>query len=746
MVAGNHVDFEDCYCIGEEPKEKQQGVENAPKFVSLNYMISRHLAYDLMNNSKVMENDDTTYFFTQKGNYPVLTNTKQPTLCKVKVGERNSGVQIADTIINTNATKLAAPIEYAGQKFDKAVLYGWNNENSEGDPVYTGQLNDFSELYKTPTRYYAIVLNPEDIPAIANIQSETEWKGAGVLAGYQQTNIIENLYLQGSNAWSLQLAPQCIDGNNKTVRAGMPLISNAEDATSAARRYSRASGAKTKASQTSADITIQNLRVQTNILTQDVLSKGARKLNLANLILEPVGADKTVFDWNSETKTENTEGLNLKNVVCRKSDSTSVAFYKNGTDVIATTFSDKNKNNDYEHILNYMLSQDGMLDVFGLRLSGKNEKVAGKMGFATEESKRIYRVTLYNQATGLADGEVLMNYDGDITFDVKGSRVGAMHKGVPEGTFAVLPLSKDELGAKFNNLGKNIITKDSKANCIRLEEDKIDGFKYPACLSDNVTLQANRGEFVREVRRDGSLESIMLPFGLMAMEFDEKEFTEDDKVELCFADFGEEENDNCLSADGSTLKLISLGTYEMKQESLRGDSLEDYEVPLPCVPYFVSLKCAERTDKTTGITFSIDDPECGVLFWDDADLLSALFDPVFGVFQNCTLGELESAKGKKVYLLESFIDETTGKMQGKFVRAKDTDRIKAFHCYIATNSSLTSDEIKVSVDEGTSTGINAIKGSSDNGKKNIYDIMGRRVNKMTPRNIYIQNGKKIVSF
>lgn len=483
------------------------------------------------------------------------------------------------------------------------------------------------------------------------------------------------------------------------------------------------------------------MRLVGDVLTQDVLSKGNRSLTLNNLILQPISARKVTLDWNTETQSENAQGYNFKNVICKQADSTSVAFYKNGSEVVTTTFSDENKNNDYEHILNYMLSQEGMLDVFGLRLSGKNEKVAGKMGFATEENKRIYRVTLYNQATGLADGEVLMNFDGDITFDVKGSRVGAMHEGVPAGTFAILPLTEAELGASFQYLGKNIITKDGRATCISLEDGQTDGFTYPSCFGSEVHIMANRGEYTRKVRRDGTYETLYLPFGLTSIETAEGDFSADDQIDLCFVNPLKDKDG--LSEDGKSFRLTSQGAYYMEKEALAVDSLTEDEVSIPGIPYLISFKCKERTDEMSTVTFTYCDPRGYVLFMRSPDELD-IFDPLFGLFQSCTATEF--GKGKKVYGLEAFVDEATGEPAAKFVRLKDTDHLDAFHCYVATSSSLAGDEIKVSIDEGTSTGINAIKNSPANGKDKIYDMLGRRVIKMTPRNIYIQNGKKVVNF
>lgn len=389
-------DLDDCYSIGEKTKTILGNTSSY--YVPMNYIISGRLAYDLMNSSKVTENGQTTYFFTQKGNYPVLTNTKQPTLCKVNVevnGQASSkGLQVADTIINTNTAKISVPFTYAGRTFKNAKLRGWDKEERTGNPTYEGAYNDFSELYKTPTRYYTLVLEPKEIPAIANVQNATEWKGAGVLAGYAQTNIMSNLYLQGSDAWSLQQAPQCIDGTYKTVNAGMPLIS-----------------------------------------------------------------------------------------------------------------------------------------------------------------------------------------------DVKGSRVGAMHEGVPAGTFAVLPLTEAELGASFQYLGKNIITKDGRATCISLEDGQTDGFTYPSCFGSEVHIMANRGEYTRKVRRDGTYETLYLPFGLTSVETAEGDFSADDQIDLCFVN--PTEGKDGLSEDGKSFRLTSQGAYYMAKEALAVDSLTEDEVSIPGVPYLI---------------------------------------------------------------------------------------------------------------------------------------------------------------
>ena len=51
----------------------------------------------------------------------------------------------------------------------------------------------------------------------------------------------------------------------------------------------------------------------------------------------------------------------------------------------------------------------------------------------------------------------------------------------------------------------------------------------------------------------------------------------------------------------------------------------------------------------------------------------------------------------------------------------------------------------VEVDFSTETAISNVKSESENANSPIYDLSGRRINKLSAGQLYIQNGKKVVN-
>lgn len=727
--------FNESYNVGADTDaDVAEGI--LPTNITRDYIECGRLAYDLMQQSKYTDanSGETHYYFAQDDYSAVLTDTIAPTLYKLPVATMFKQVALGDTIINLVAgNPLCLPFSYAGHTFDDVMLVGWDNPNHEGVPAATsGATHDFSILRSKPNLYYTLYIDASNAPEVLNVHEENEWKGAGVLAGEKKTNLMATrLKLEGLNAWSLPKAPQEIDGNYNSIVAALPLVSEKAD-TSAAASAVRSAGSLS-------DVTIKNICVETDILTEDVLSEGGRHLNLENVILRPFyvsDGDPVWFDFNTAAGKENRDGVNLHNVIEQDVDSAYIHFYQNGTSLQYTTFSDENKNNDYKHILGYMLAQDDMFSTFGLRLDSVDAKVAGKVGFATEDGKRIYRAKVYNQATGEEAGEVLMNNDALTTFSIAGGNsIGETHKGLPEGTFAVLSLTKKELGEDYQDLAPNVITKDGYATCLCIDERVTDGFAYPEGLASDVNIEANRVEYVRQVRRDGSFEDIYLPFSFTTLEFDENEFANPaDQIEICFM---QTKDGDIINKDGG-IDLTSVGAYRQKkfEETPEPNPEAEDEVAVACVPYLIRFNGQDRKDELTTVTFSCNSA-CAV--YRNAEQYDNAF---FGVFRNSTMSQV--ADGKTVYRLDTAADEETGQTYSRFVKANANDVIKAFHCYMSTNSPLAGDVVNISVDNKPVTGINGVKTSAASGSDKIYDITGRRVTKMQPHNVYIKNGKKII--
>ena len=68
--------------------------------------------------------------------------------------------------------------------------------------------------------------------------------------------------------------------------------------------------------------------------------------------------------------------------------------------------------------------------------------------------------------------------------------------------------------------------------------------------------------------------------------------------------------------------------------------------------------------------------------------------------------------------------------------------LQGFRAYLPISASNVGGSLRMVFDNGTTTGIEAIE-VNDNGKTRMYDLSGRRVQRMT-RGFYIVNGKKVL--
>lgn len=710
--------FDKCYCIGESNDNFDFDANSTSHYATRNYINSGRLAYEMMVNTAA----DGKYYYTQKGNYPIFaTNTAEPGLCKVTIYDKDNSTLIGDTIIVKAGKKLEVPFNFAGATFSKATIAGWANDNTTTEPTEKATAeNDFSMLTGKPWYRYALYVSTESTSPTLNVYKENELRQVPMLAGAEQTNIMKDLYLKNDNAVTLQSAPQVFDGNYHTIVAANPLMT------------------ETSTTQT-APVEIRNLRLEGGVaLATDLHKNDAnRTVKITNVILVgSIDFDKDKYNY--------TDATIFSNAVYISSDSAGIAFYQgcrvNGN--LNTKYFNSIDCN-YTNVLNYMLSHN-MFDTFGLRLEGSDSDVAGRFGFATDASKRIYRAKLYNQATGAESGEVLMNYDGKRVYKVEGETVGEMTEGVPAGYFAVLPVTEEELGYNFKSLATNAITKDGKANVIRLVDGQTAGFAYPSCFPGNdedasgITITANRAEYVRNIHRDGLHESVYLPFFFTSLEIDESQLAADDKIDIAFMNI---KGGDGMSTDGATFELTSLSSYHQQKAEGPVDPAEaetDYQDYFVAgVPYFISLQSTERTDETTEITFV--GSEVGFL---RTPLYPGLAEPLYGLFNAAEASTV--ANGKKVFVLGVFNDEAAGKKIEKFVSVKDTYKLKPFRSYLATNNASQSLRLVFDgKDAGDVTGIDNVKGKAIVDGK-AYDIMGRRINAATAKGVYIQNGKKII--
>lgn len=714
------------------------------RYVTRSYIKSGRLAYDLMLQSHT---DKDGYFYTQTGDYPefVTGDTKTPQLCKIKVitnyYDGNSNVALGDTLVNmVHGKKLELPFSFAGYKFDNVVcgvIYAGSSGFANLPEYDLGSIYNMYEQYTTdflPGKgSLAIWVNANTVGRSDDfdITNNLQWKTVPTINGSKKANLIADLNLTGANEWTMLGAPTLLEGNYHTVRSNVPLMTQSKNVNN--------------------DVTIQNLRLVGDTLCRDITSDEKTTLKLNNIIFQ--GYDRNFIRLDNNTANNNHDNFRgkdlftykqISNVVVVSPDSSMLYVIgdvnTNGTDV---TFPSKEtsttkRQNTYEDILGYMLERD-WLGTFGLRLDGANEKVAGKFGFATDPGKRIYRAKLYRQANGLADGEVLMNYDGKIIFDVKDNTLGDMHTdGIPAGKFAILPVTKAELGEMaFASLPVNAMTSDGYATCISLDDQTSGGFAYPVDLGSDVTIRASRAEYIRNVYRDGFHETLCLPFAFGSLEIADGELGKDDKLDICYLD----PNNGGIDSKNNVVRLKSYFTYiNNKYSSADYDSSKDtQEKQLDGgVPYLLSLACQERADQKTKVTFVGVDVE---LLREPSDVVA----PLYGSFKQTVAGEL--ANNNMMLVLGVFDDEQaeSGKCE-KFVRVSNDYHLSPFRAYLMLPNATRLNGLSLSIDDnGGTTGIGSVDTDAANGNARTYDLSGRRIGNAYKGQVYIKNGKKVIN-
>lgn len=750
--------FYNCFAVGAKesifPKAYtynstiNREAETNSRYMTPSQMANGRMAYELMTGSHTKNGN---YMFKQANGYPDFDDSKMPSLYKVriKMHEGIDGVVVGDTIINVNdETHLKAPLRFANQTFDSATLY------ISGFPdTKLGEVNDFSAIYdRTATdvdRTFVIYIDSINVPDTRTVANSCEWKGIPTLGGGTLTTIAADLQLTGENAFTITDAPLEIDGGYHKIVTDRVLMS---DNTS---RYNKEHPRYNKY------IDIKNVLVVGDTLCSNTSS---RKLRLENVIMKfQNGVNfNRYLDKSGSTAVITNYANTWTNVVAVSADSTKLLFFKNMSemvrvnatvDVMATDkeayddiaktlkdngydVSDNFSADNYTTLVNKLNTMyPGWQKVFGFRIEGKNEKMAGKFGFAAEPDKKVYGVKLYRQKDGLEDGSALMNYDGKmvLTLNADNSVKDVCEDGIPAGCFAVLPLTKAELGSNFKNLSDNIITKDGYARTIVLD-DAQGGFAYPSCLGDGVTIHADRAEYKRSIYRDGLHETICMPFAFTSLEFDEGAVSDDDIFDICYLDpeaGGVDKANNVVS-----LKSI-YSYYKNKYNNADYDPTQDETDAkfVGGVPYLISFTCNDNTEGKLAMVF----------VGNDVDLLrepSDVVAPLYGSFKQVAASDV--AGGNTMMVLGVF--EENGAKVEKFVKVKSTYRLQPYRAYLSLSSALAAKAMRLVIDDnGSTTGIGGVHADGKTGDGKTYDLSGRRIGKAGEHGVYIKNGKKIIN-
>lgn len=709
------------------------------------------MAYALMASSHTA---DGNYLFKQGNGYPEFDESKVPSLYDVSIWLDNftssTSSIIGDTIINVNDTnKLKAPLAFAGRSFDKARLYYQADEKSE--VTKADNVNDFSALYdkaKAGGTYYIGIENV-DYQDILSVNNSYEWRGIPTLGGYKTAKLLADVSLTADNAYTINDAPITLDGNFHNVITDRAIVADKTRQTEMHSHYKDS-------------INIKNMYVYGDTLCKNT---ACAKLNLENIIMRY--NDPAVFfnfNYMPSSKEDKNRAENWKNVVAISPDSTRMFLFENksswsgqspkasviSADALTTAYSNRLENAGYDiSTTRYKDNYASLVErlnamypdwqnVFGFRIvEGYYPKVASRFGFAADPDKKVYTVKLYRQQDGEEDGSVMMNYDGNrvLKLSTDGSVYDGYAVAIPAGHFVVLPVTKAELGDNFDNLCANVITKDGYAKNIVLDDAQENGFAYPSCLAEDVTIHADRAEYKRSIYRDGLHETICLPFAFNTLEFDEKALSDNDSLNICFL------NPNAGGVDkaNNVVRLTSVLSYlNNKYESPDYDPTKDEAENkfVAGVPYLISLTCKDNTDGKSAVTFVGSDV---TLLRTPSDVVA----PLYGSFKKVAASEV--ANGNKMMVLGVFDGENGTKVE-KFVKVKDTYRLKPYRAYLALSSAQAARAMSLVIDgKGATTGISGIHADRSANDGKLYDLSGRRIGKSGANDVYIKNGKKIIN-
>ena len=297
--------------------------------------------------------------------------------------------------------------------------------------------------------------------------------------------------------------------------------------------------------------------------------------------------------------------------------------------------------------------------------------------------------------------------------------------------FVVLNEDSETLGGEgLKALPDNTVTKDGKARKIVITDGE--DYRFPV----NTSLQeisADSIEYSRLVRFNSYNESFCLPFDVISCGDD----SNGSHIDYIFVDPSKQ----ALIEDKDEITLQSTINY-------RDYNADKYGSVIPAGTPFYAYCCevlpTDGTVSDTKESVAIFVGE-NVSLKNDVEGAVGKFAPLFGTYVNSTVADFDS-DDLLTYVLTDAEDNTDG--LGDFVRPTASDyRVMAFRVYALLDKSVSENGLKsykMVVDDGKTSGIKIIDNENAQSASAIYDIMGRRVTKMTDGNIYMQNGRKFV--
>lgn len=297
--------------------------------------------------------------------------------------------------------------------------------------------------------------------------------------------------------------------------------------------------------------------------------------------------------------------------------------------------------------------------------------------------------------------------------------------------FVVLNEDSETLGEDgMKALSDNVVTKDGKAHKIVLTDGEDYRFPVNASLQE---ISADSIEYSRSVRFNSYNESFCLPFDITSSDDDSKYGFH---IDYIFVD----PSKPALREDKDEITLQSTFNYMTYNAGKYGSVIP---AGTPFYAYCCEVLPTDGTVSDTEESVATFVGE-NVSLKKDVEGTNGKFAPLFGTYVNSSVADLDS-DDLLTYVLADV--EDNAEFMGDFVRPATDYSVKAFRVYALLDKSVSESGLKsykVIVDDGKTSGIKIVDNENAQSASAVYDLMGRRVTKMTDGNIYMQNGRKFV--
>jgi hypothetical protein len=110
-------------------------------------------------------------------------------------------------------------------------------------------------------------------------------------------------------------------------------------------------------------------------------------------------------------------------------------------------------------------------------------------------------------------------------------------------------------------------------------------------------------------------------------------------------------------------------------------------------------------------------------------------------------GTFDAIDNKTAHELEAYVLKSDGRW---YLVGNDTEEhrkayIPAYRCYLLLNGGYKASSLDMTLEDAETTEIETVKTIDNDGTEQIFDLSGRKLQRIPERGIYIRNGRKVVS-